>query len=75
MNQNEANNKPATQRHKKGWTRTLELELEKQEKMHKETAPGGLQEGAGGLSFTMVCVPEGMHCHPRVRDKHMAAVL
>ena len=34
-----------------------------------------LQKGAGGLSFTMVCVPKGMHRCPRVRDNHMAAVL
>jgi len=45
------------------------------EKMCKETAPVGLQEGAGGLSFTMVCIPVGMHGHPRVRNNHMAAVL
>ena len=43
--------------------------------MCRETAPVGLQEGAGGLSFTVVCVPKGMHCRPRVRDEHTAAVL
>jgi len=43
--------------------------------MRKETASGGLQKGADGLSFTVVCIPKGMHCHPRVRDKHTAAVL
>ena len=44
------------------------------EKMHKETAPVSLQEGAGGLSFTVVCVPKGMHGCPRVRDDYTAAV-
>jgi len=39
-----------------------------------KTAPLGLQEEAGGLSFTMVCFPEGMHGCPRVRDDYMAAV-
>jgi len=53
----------------------LELELEKREKMRKETASVGLQKGADGLSFTVVCVPKGMHCCPRVRDEHTAAVL
>jgi len=38
-------------------------------------APVGLQEGAGGLSFTVVCIPKGMHGCPRVRDNHTAAVL
>jgi len=37
-----------------------------------ETAPVGLQEGAGGLSFTMVCFPKGMHSCPRVRDSYTA---
>ena len=35
--------------------------------------PVGLQKGAGGLSFTVVCVPKGMHRCPRVRDNHTAA--
>jgi len=39
-----------------------------------KTAPVGLQEGAGGPSFTMVCFPKDMHGHPRVRDNYMAAV-
>jgi len=39
-----------------------------------KTEPVGLQEGAGGLSFTMVCFPVGMHGCPRVRDDYMAAV-
>jgi len=39
-----------------------------------KTAPVGLQEGAGGLSLTMVCFPEGMHSCLRVRDNYMAAV-
>jgi len=51
----------------------LELELEKQKEMHREMASVGLQKGADGLSFTMVCIPKGMHCCPRVRDEHMAA--
>jgi len=41
--------------------------------MRRETASVGLQKGADGLSFTMVCIPKGMHCHPRVRDEHTAA--
>jgi len=41
----------------------------------QETAPAGLQEGAGGLSFTLLCFPKGMHRSPRVRDNHKAAVL
>jgi len=59
----------------KGVDQELELKLEEQKDICKETAPGGLQEGAGGLSFTVVCVPKGMHCRPRVRDEHTAAVL
>ena len=39
-----------------------------------KTAPVGLQEGAGGLSCTVVCIPKGMHGRPRVRDDYMAAV-
>jgi len=42
--------------------------------MRREIAPVSLQKGAGGLSFTVVCVPKGMHCRPRVRDEHTAAV-
>ena len=57
----------------KGVDRELELELEKQREMRKEMASVDLQEGADGLSFTVVCIPKGMHCHPRVRDKHTAA--
>jgi len=34
-------------------------------KMRKETASVGLQKGADGLSFTVVCIPKGMHCCPR----------
>jgi len=45
------------------------------DKVRRETASGGLQEGADGLSFTVLCVPKGMHCRPRVRDEHTAAVL
>jgi len=39
-----------------------------------ETAPIGLQEGAGGQSFTVLCFPKGMHSCPRVRDNYTAAV-
>jgi len=35
--------------------------------------PVGLQKGASGLSFTVVCIPKGMHRCPRVRDNHTAA--
>ena len=51
----------------------LELELEKQKEMRREMASVDLQKGADRLSFTMVCIPKGMYCHPMVRDKHMAA--
>ena len=44
------------------------------DKMRRETASVGLQKGADGLSFTVVCVPKGMHCRPRVRDEHTAAL-
>ena len=40
-----------------------------------KTVPVGLQEGAGGLSFTMVCISKGMHNCPRVRDNYTAARL
>jgi len=59
----------------KGVDRELELELQNKERMRRETASVGLQKGADGPSFTVVCVPEGMHCRPRVRDEHTAAVL
>ena len=49
--------------------------VRRNEKMCKEMAPVGLQEGAGGLSFTVVCIPVGMHRRPRVRDNHTAVVL
>jgi len=62
------------QRPKMSGLRALELELRNKEEKCKETAPVGLQEGAGGLSFTMVCIPKGMHSHPRVRDDYTAAV-
>ncbi len=42
--------------------------------MRRETASVGLQKGADRLSFTMVCVPKGMHGRPRVRDNYTAAV-
>jgi len=53
----------------------LESECENRDKNALETAPVGLQEGAGGLSFTVLCFPKGMHRSPRVRDNHTAAVL
>ena len=43
--------------------------------MHREMSSVDLQKGADRLSFTVVCIPKGMHCCPRVRDVHMAAVL
>ena len=48
--------------------------MENKERVRRETAPVGLQEGAGGLSFTVVCIPKGMHRCPRVRDNQTAAV-
>jgi len=53
----------------------LELKCENKEKNALETAPVCLQEGASGLSFTMVCIPKGMHSCPRVRDNYTAARL
>jgi len=38
-----------------------------------ETAPVGLQEGAGGQSFTVLYFPKDMHSCPRVRDNYTAA--
>jgi len=38
-----------------------------------ETAPVGLQKGAGGQSFTVLCFPKGVHSCPRVRDNYTAA--
>jgi len=55
--------------------RSLELECENKEQNALKTSPVGLQEGAGGLSFTVLCFPKGMHRSPRVRDNHTAAVL
>jgi len=43
----------------KGMDWELELELEKQKEMRRETASVGLQKGADGLSFTMMCYPYG----------------
>jgi len=43
------------------------------EKMHREMASVGLQKGADGLSFTVVCIPKGMHGRPRIRDDYTAA--
>jgi len=51
------------------------VEVWEQEENVLEMAPVGLQEGAGGLSFTAVCIPKGMHRCSRVRDNHTAAVL
>jgi len=59
-----------------GWTTVLlELECENKGQNALETSPVGLQEGAGGLSFTVLCFPKGMHRSPRDRDNHTAAVL
>jgi len=57
------------------WTTCSGIKVLETRRIAQETAPVGLQEGAGGLSFTMVCIPVGMHGRPRVRDNHMAAVL
>jgi len=76
-NQNEANKRTTSLQckgQKRDGLREIELELENKGKMCRETAPVGLQEGAGRLSFTMVCIPKGMHSRPRVRDDYMAAV-
>jgi len=51
------------------------VEVWEQEQNALETAPVGLQEGAGGLSFTVLCFSKGMHRSPSVRDNHTAAVL
>jgi len=49
------------------------VEVWEQEENAQETAPVGLQEGAGGLSFAVVCIPKGMHSCPRVRANYTAA--
>jgi len=38
-----------------------------------KTAPVGLQEVAGGQSFTVLCFPKGMYSCPRGRDNYTAA--
>jgi len=58
-----------------GWTTFSGVGVWEQEQNVLETAPVGLQKGAGGLSFTVLCFPKGMHRSPRVRDNHTAAVL
>jgi len=50
------------------------VEVWEQKRKALKTTPVGLQEGAGGLSFTVVCIPKGMHDWPRIRDDYMAAV-
>jgi len=74
LNQNNANNKSAKQRSKTGGPGSG-VEVWEREENAQETAPVGLQEGAGGLSFTVVCIPKGMHSCPRVRDNYTAARL
>jgi len=59
---------------KRGWTGTG-VGVGRNDKMRRETAPVGLQEGAGGLSFTVLCFPKGMHSWSRVRDNYTAARL
>jgi len=49
------------------------VEVWEQEQNALETAPVGLQEGAGGQSFTVLCFPKGMLNCPRVRDNYTAA--
>jgi len=58
---------------KRGWTGTG-VGVGRNDKMRRETASVDLQKGADRLSFPVVCVPKGMHCRPRVRDEHTAAV-
>jgi len=72
-NQNKAKQQVCNAKVKNQWTR-LRIEVAEQEENALKTAPVGLQEGAGGLSFTVVCVPKGMHGSPRVRDDYTAAV-
>jgi len=53
--------------------RELELKSQKQQKIMNnvlKTTPVGLQEGAGGQSSTVLCVPKGMHSCPRVRENY-----
>jgi len=49
------------------------VEVLERRKNALKTAPVGLQEGAGGQSFTVLCFPKGMHSCPRVRDNYTAA--
>jgi len=46
----------------------LELKSQKTRTLHLKQYQMGLQEGAGGLSSTVLCIPKGMHGCPRVRD-------
>jgi len=73
--QNNANRESAKKKKKNLDYCALELKCENKEQNALETAPVGLQEGAGGLSFTVLCFHKGMHRCPRVRDNHTAAVL
>jgi len=41
----------------KGVDQGLELELEKRKEIRKEMVSVGLQKGADGLSFTVMCYP------------------
>ncbi len=49
------------------------VEVLEKEQNALETAPVGLQEGAGGQSFIVLCFPKGVHSCPRVRDNYTAA--
>jgi len=51
----------------------LELKSQKEQKTMNnalKTKPVGLQEGAGGQSSTVFCIPKGIHGCPRVRDNY-----
>jgi len=75
LNQNDANSESAKQRHKEPGLLCSGVEVLETGENALKTAPVGLQEGAGGLSFTVLCFPKRMHRSPRVRDNHTAAVL
>jgi len=71
LNQNNAKQQVCKAKAQKGVDWALELKSQKQQKMLR-TAPVGLQEGAGGQSSNVLCIPKGMHSCPRVRDNYTA---
>ena len=72
LTKNDANSRSAKTKVKNRVDQAMELKSHKQQNA-QETAPVGLQEGAGGQSFTVLCFPKGMHSCPRVRDNYTAA--